>query len=57
MGRAFPELQMVLPFMLGERPTPAALVDERGTAVAVLDCKTPKALEDIFRINLVNFMG
>ena len=57
MGRAFPELQMVLPFMLGERPTPAVLVDEKGTSVAVMECETAKDVEDIFRVNLVHFMG
>ena len=36
MGRAFPELQMVLPTLLGIAATPMALADEKGNSV-VLD--------------------
>ena len=36
MGRAFPELQMVLPTLLGIDATPLALADEKGNSV-VLD--------------------
>ena len=49
MGRAFPELQMFLPFVYGSPPYPAAIGDEKGNAVVVTYAESPKHLEDFFR--------
>ena len=49
VGRAFPELQMLLPFVYGSPPYPAAIGDEKGNVVAVTFANSPKSLEDFFR--------
>ena len=49
MGRAFPELQMFLPFVYGSPSYPAALGDEKGNAVAVTYAASPTRLEEFFR--------
>ena len=53
MGRAFPELQMFLPFVLGSSPYPAAVGDEKGNVVAVSFVKTSKHLENFLRLKVV----
>lgn len=53
VGRAFPELQMTLPFVYGSPPYPAALSDDKGNAVAVTFADSPKRLEDFFRAKTV----
>lgn len=49
VGRAFPELQMFLPFVYGSPPYPAAIGDEKGNVIAVTFANSPKSLEDFFR--------
>ncbi|KAL8612771.1 hypothetical protein ACOMHN_033441 [Nucella lapillus] len=49
MGRAFPMLQMFLPFIHGEKPYPAALADDKGRRAAILRADTPRDVEDHFR--------
>ncbi|KAL8612768.1 hypothetical protein ACOMHN_033438 [Nucella lapillus] len=49
MGRAFPMLQMILPFIHGENPYPAALADDKGRRAAILRADTPRDVEDHFR--------
>ncbi|KAK2547285.1 putative D-/L-hydantoinase subunit A [Acropora cervicornis] len=53
MGRAFPELQMFLPFVYGSLPYPAAVGDEKGNVVALTFAETPKHLEGFLRIKTV----
>lgn len=53
MGRAFPELQMFLPFVYGSPAYPAALGDEKGNVVAVSFVKTSKHLENFLRLKVV----
>ena len=53
LGRAFPELQMYLPFILGSPPYPACLADNKGEVVAISHCASPKALEDVLRTEVV----
>lgn len=53
MGRAFPELQMFLPFVYGSPAYPAALGDEKGNVVAVSFVKTSKHLENFLRMKVV----
>lgn len=53
MGRAFPELQMFLPFVFGSPPYPAAVGDEKGNVVAVSFVKTSKHLENFLRMKVV----
>ncbi|MBN9755764.1 Conservative hypothetical protein [Pseudonocardia sp. Ae406_Ps2] len=48
MGRAFPELQMVLPGIAGVPATPMSITDEQGNT-GVLDCPTAKWAEDLAR--------
>lgn len=53
MGRAFPELQMFLPFVYGSPAYPAAVGDEKGNVVALTFAETPKHLEGFLRIKTV----
>ena len=48
-GRSFPGLQMLLPFVNGSPPYPAAIGNEKGNVVAVTFAKSPKSLEEFFR--------
>lgn len=48
MGRAFPELQMVLPTLTGVRATPMAIRDEKGNA-AILDTISNRWAETLAR--------
>ena len=49
IGRAFPELQMTLPFVYGSPSYPATIGEEKGNVVAVTYAESPKHLEDFFR--------
>ncbi len=53
MGRAFPELQMFIPFINGSRHTPSALAGNSGESVACIDIKSSKDLENFFRLETV----
>ena len=46
MGRAFPELQTLLPFVYGCPPYPTAVGNERGEVAAVAYADTAKQLQD-----------
>ena len=50
MGRAFPELQMLIPFINGARHTPSSLADNQGKVITCTHIGTPKELEDFFRV-------
>lgn len=50
MGRAFPELQMFLPFVYGCPPYPAAVANETGHVAAVTFVDGAKRLEDFLRM-------
>ena len=50
MGRAFPELQMFLPFVYGCPPYPAAVGNEKGEVAAVTFADTAKHLENFLRV-------
>lgn len=50
MGRAFPELQMFLPFVYGCPPYPAAVANETGHVAAVTFADGAKRLEDFLRM-------
>lgn len=49
MGRAFPELQMFLPFVYGCPPYPAAVGDEKGRVAGITHAGTAKQVEDFLR--------
>ena len=49
MGRAFPELQMVTPFMYDCPAFPCAVADDQGRKAVLLHCENPKNMEDCFR--------
>ena len=49
MGRAFPELQMFLPFVYGTSPYPAAIGDEKGRLEAISFVDSARMLETFFR--------
>ena len=49
LGRAFPELQMFLPFVLGCPAYPSAVADEKGNVAVVSFAETPKHLENFLR--------
>lgn len=53
MGRAFPELQMFLPFVYGSPAYPAAVGDEKGNVVALTFAETPKHLEGFLRMKTI----
>lgn len=55
MGRAFPELQMFLPFVYGCAPYPAAIGDEKGNVTAIASADSAKTLENFFRKKTVEF--
>lgn len=54
MGRAFPELQMFLPFIYGAQPHPAAIADEKGNVLAMAKVVSSRELENYFRIICIN---
>nr|KAG5688621.1 hypothetical protein BaRGS_033437 [Batillaria attramentaria] len=49
MGRAFPELQMFLPFIHGMEPFPSALADDKGRRAVILHSQNARQVEDHFR--------
>ena len=49
MGRAFPELQMYLPFIYDYAAYPCCVADNKGRVDAVSHCDNPKQLENIMR--------
>ena len=59
MGRAYPKLQMYLPFILDIPPSPACLADNKsdegevvaneGEVAAISYCDSPETMEDVFR--------
>ena len=49
MGRAFPELQMYIPFIYGYAPYPCCFADNKGRVNAVSYSDTPKLLENAMR--------
>ncbi|PAA48519.1 hypothetical protein BOX15_Mlig028193g1 [Macrostomum lignano] len=49
MGRAFPELQMVLPMIGGCPAAPAAIGDEFERGAVIVECDSAKELETHFR--------
>lgn len=56
MGRAFPELQMLLPTLEGIRATPMALVDEKGNNF-IIDAIDNRSTEAFARIITVQMGG
>jgi DUF917 family protein len=56
MGRAFPELQMLLPTLEGIRATPMSLVDEKGNTL-VIDAVSNHAAEGFARTATVQMGG
>lgn len=54
MGRAFPELQMFLPYIYGCAPYPAGIADEKGNTLAMAKVTSSLELEKYFRIICVN---
>lgn len=53
MGRAFPELQMFVPFIYGSRHYPAALADNKGQVLTCTHVGTSLELEKFFRVETV----
>ena len=53
MGRAFPELQMFIPFIYGARHCPCALADNKGEVLTCTSVGTSLELEKFFRIETV----
>ena len=53
MGRAFPELQMFVPFIHGVRAFPSAICDNKGEVIALTNVATPKQLEHFFRLETI----
>ena len=53
MGRAFPELQMYIPFIYGSSPCPSALADNKGEAVVCTSVASSQELEKFFRVEAV----
>jgi DUF917 family protein/N-methylhydantoinase A/oxoprolinase/acetone carboxylase beta subunit len=53
MGRAFPELQMYLPFIEDSSPYPTCIADNKGEVVAVSHCTSAKALENVLRLETI----
>ncbi|XP_064621242.1 uncharacterized protein LOC135484075 isoform X2 [Lineus longissimus] len=49
MGRAFPELQMFVPFIYGVPSHPGVICDEKGNAVVTTRVDSGKHLENFFR--------
>ena len=49
MGRAFPELQMITPFIYGCKPYPSTLADDKDRRAVILNVDSPKHLENHFR--------
>ena len=54
MGRAFPELQMYIPFIYGYAAYPSCVADNTGRVDAVSFCETPKLLENAMRDSCID---
>ncbi|XP_031569251.1 uncharacterized protein LOC116303790 [Actinia tenebrosa] len=50
MGRAFPELQMFIPFVYGVNPYPASIADEKENVLCINKVESSKSLEKFFRV-------
>ena len=53
MGRAFPELQMYLPFIYGSQPWPSVVADNKGEVICCTHVRDAKSLEEFFRVECV----
>ena len=53
MGRAFPELQMFIPFIYQSEHCPSALADSKGETMTCTSVATSKELEMFFRVETV----
>ena len=53
MGRAFPELQMFLPFIYGSSCCPSSLADNKGEVMTCTNVASPNELEKFFRVETV----
>lgn len=53
MGRAFPELQMFVPFMYGLHAHPASLADNKGEVITCTHIGSSVELEKFFRVETV----
>jgi len=53
MGRAFPELQMYVPFIYGAGHCPSVLADSKGEVLACSHVDTAEELEKFFRVETV----
>ena len=53
MGRAFPELQMYVPFIYGAHHCPSALADCRGEALTCAHLDSSVELEKFFRVETI----
>ena len=53
MGRAFPELQMFVPFIYGAQQYPAALADNKGEVMTCTHIGSSLELEKFFRVETV----
>ena len=53
MGRAFPELQMFVPFIYGSSAFPAALADNKGEVITCTHIGSAGELEKFFRVETV----
>ena len=53
MGRAFPELQMFIPFIYGSQHYPAALADNKGEVMTCTHIGSSLELEKFFRVETV----
>lgn len=53
MGRAFPELQMYIPFIYGSKHCPSSLADNRGETVVCTSVASSQELEKLFRMETV----
>jgi len=53
MGRAFPELQMFVPFIYNSAPFPSCAADNKGKVVAISHAESAKQLENAMRIACV----
>jgi len=49
IGRAFPELQMCLPYVYGCPAYPSGIADEKGNVLTFNKVTSPKQLENIAR--------
>ncbi|XP_048586252.1 uncharacterized protein LOC116614454 isoform X2 [Nematostella vectensis] len=55
MGRAFPKLQMTVPFVKGCKAYPAAVADEKGNVSVISQARNPQDVENVFREKCVEY--